>query len=87
MERKMNKYTVKIHREYIRLVRDWLSLGDISKPENLDKLHENTEKANEYLIKELFWISLEEIEAMEQSDYATLLDKIEEVRNPQLLKD
>ena len=81
------KFTVKVNRNYTALIRDGLTLEEIRDGSNLEKLQTNIQKANDYLLQELYGITPEDAENMEQHEYDKLLAEIEEIKDPKVQKD
>ncbi len=81
------KYTVKVHRTHLSMLRDGLSLEEMKDGSNLEKLQTNIQKAGDYLLEELFGIAPEEVENLTQSEYEELMLQIEELKDPKVQKD
>ena len=77
-----NKYTRKIDREYQRL----LLTNSITKTDTTGDLDIQIDSfqlqiARDYLIRELFWLSQDELDKLEMSEYQKCLDIAEAEKN------
>lgn len=76
-------YTRKIDREYSEIMFNWMTVT----PQQLQTGSfqvslENLQKANDYLIMQMTWLSPDELDEMTNEDYNTLLQEIEKMKIP-----
>ena len=78
-----NAYTRKIDREYSEIMFEWMTVTPQQlQTGNFQVSLENLQKANDYLIMQMTWLSQDELDEMTSADYNKLLEEINNIKIP-----
>lgn len=78
-----NKYTRKVQREYNRILLANAKVSNESWEPKVEVDPMNVQFANDYLVWELFWLTQEQVDEMDITEYDNLLVEAGKVQNPQ----